>query len=25
VLEVNAGTVVKAGIDVGDELRWTIP
>jgi uncharacterized protein len=25
VLEVNAGTVAKAGIDVGDELRWTIP
>jgi uncharacterized membrane protein (UPF0127 family) len=25
VLEVNAGTVIKAGIDVGDELRWTIP
>jgi uncharacterized membrane protein (UPF0127 family) len=25
VLEVNAGTAVKAGIDVGDELRWTIP
>ena len=25
VLEVNAGTVVKAGIDVGDELRWTVP
>lgn len=25
VLEVNAGTVAKAGIDVGDQLRWTIP
>ena len=25
VLEVNAGMVVKAGIDVGDELRWTVP
>jgi uncharacterized protein len=25
VLEVNAGAVAKAGIDVGDELRWTIP
>ena len=25
VLEVNAGTVAKAGIDVGDELHWTIP
>jgi len=25
VLEVNAGTVVKAGIAVGDELRWTVP
>jgi uncharacterized membrane protein (UPF0127 family) len=25
VLEVNAGTVTKAGIGVGDELRWTIP
>jgi hypothetical protein len=24
VLEVNAGTVTTAGIDVGDELRWTI-
>jgi uncharacterized protein len=24
VLEVNAGTVTNAGIDVGDELRWTI-
>jgi hypothetical protein len=24
-LEVNAGTAIKAGIDVGDELRWTIP
>jgi uncharacterized membrane protein (UPF0127 family) len=25
VLEVNAGTVAKAGITIGDELRWTIP
>jgi hypothetical protein len=25
VLEVNAGTVAKAGIDVGDELRWAVP
>jgi uncharacterized membrane protein (UPF0127 family) len=25
VLELNAGTAAKAGIDVGDELRWTIP
>jgi uncharacterized membrane protein (UPF0127 family) len=25
VLEVNAGTVVKAGIEVGDKLRWTVP
>jgi uncharacterized membrane protein (UPF0127 family) len=24
-LEVNAGTAVKAGIHVGDELRWTAP
>jgi hypothetical protein len=25
VLEVNAGTVAKAGIAIGDELRWTVP
>jgi uncharacterized membrane protein (UPF0127 family) len=25
VLEVNAGTAAKAGIAVGDELRWTLP
>jgi uncharacterized membrane protein (UPF0127 family) len=25
VLEVNAGTALKAGIQVGDELRWTAP
>jgi uncharacterized membrane protein (UPF0127 family) len=25
VLEVNAGTAEKAGISVGDELRWTTP
>ena len=25
VLEVNGGTVAKAGINVGDELRWTSP
>jgi uncharacterized membrane protein (UPF0127 family) len=25
VLEVNAGTAAKVGIDVGDELRWTLP
>jgi uncharacterized membrane protein (UPF0127 family) len=25
VLEVNAGTVAKAGIGVGDELRWKLP
>jgi uncharacterized membrane protein (UPF0127 family) len=25
VLEVNAGTAAKAGIDIGDELRWTLP
>jgi uncharacterized membrane protein (UPF0127 family) len=25
VLEVNAGTVAKTGIAIGDELRWTIP
>jgi uncharacterized membrane protein (UPF0127 family) len=25
VLEVNAGTAAKAGIGVGDELRWTLP
>ena len=25
VLEVNAGTVAKAGIDIGDVLRWTVP
>jgi uncharacterized membrane protein (UPF0127 family) len=25
VLEVNAGTVAKAGIDVGDVLRWQLP
>ena len=25
VLEVNAGTAEKAGISVGDELRWTMP
>jgi uncharacterized membrane protein (UPF0127 family) len=25
VLEVNAGTVMKAGIAVGDELRWMRP
>ena len=25
VLEVNAGTVAKAGIEISDELRWTVP
>jgi uncharacterized membrane protein (UPF0127 family) len=25
VLEVNAGTVAKAGLGVGDELRWKLP
>jgi uncharacterized protein len=25
VLEVNAGTAAKAGIGIGDELRWTLP
>jgi uncharacterized membrane protein (UPF0127 family) len=25
VLEVNGGTVAKAGINLGDELRWTTP
>jgi uncharacterized protein len=25
VLELNAGTAAKAGIDIGDILRWTIP
>jgi uncharacterized membrane protein (UPF0127 family) len=25
VLEMNAGTVAKAGITVGDALRWTVP
>jgi hypothetical protein len=25
VLEVNAGTAAKAGIDIGDTLRWTSP
>jgi multidrug resistance efflux pump/uncharacterized membrane protein (UPF0127 family) len=25
VLEVNAGTAAKAGIAVGDELRWSLP
>jgi uncharacterized protein len=25
VLEVNAGTAAKAGIAIGDELRWTAP
>jgi uncharacterized membrane protein (UPF0127 family)/multidrug resistance efflux pump len=25
VLEVNAGTAAKAGIAVGDELRWNLP
>jgi len=25
VLEVNAGTAAKAGIGIGDELRWTRP
>ena len=25
VLEVNAGTVAKAGIGIGDELRWKLP
>jgi uncharacterized protein len=25
VLEVNGGTVAKAGINIGDELRWTTP
>jgi uncharacterized membrane protein (UPF0127 family) len=25
VLEVNAGTAAKAGLSVGDELRWTLP
>jgi len=24
-LEVNAGTVAKAGLGVGDELRWKLP
>ncbi len=25
VLEVNAGSAVKAGLSIGDELRWTVP
>jgi uncharacterized protein len=25
VLELNAGTVAKAGIGIGDELRWKLP
>jgi uncharacterized membrane protein (UPF0127 family) len=25
VLEVNGGTAAKAGIHIGDELRWTTP
>jgi uncharacterized membrane protein (UPF0127 family) len=25
VLEVNAGTAAKAGIAIGDELRWSLP
>jgi uncharacterized protein len=25
VLEVNAGTAAKVGIEVGDALRWTVP
>jgi uncharacterized protein len=25
VLEVNAGTAAKAGIGIGDELRWQLP
>jgi uncharacterized protein len=25
VLEVNGGTTAKAGIGIGDELRWTLP
>jgi uncharacterized membrane protein (UPF0127 family) len=25
VLEVNAGTVAKAGVGIGDELRWRLP
>jgi uncharacterized protein len=25
VLEVNAGTVAKAGVGIGDELRWKLP
>jgi uncharacterized membrane protein (UPF0127 family) len=25
VLEINAGTVAKSGIGIGDELRWKLP
>ncbi len=25
VLEINAGTVAKAGLGIGDELRWKLP
>jgi uncharacterized membrane protein (UPF0127 family) len=25
VLEVNAGTAAKAGIAIGDEMRWSLP
>jgi hypothetical protein len=25
VLEINAGTVAKTGIAIGDELRWKLP
>jgi uncharacterized protein len=25
VLEVNAGTAAKAGLAIGDELRWSLP
>jgi hypothetical protein len=25
VLELNAGMVAKAGIGIGDELRWNLP